>query len=245
LGLSKDRPSTDTSCARPLPGSSRATLRPEVATPRTRSALAVPPDFGGLLRASPRRSVAPCNRSWGSPRFRLNERENPKIQPVAQAFPSGALHTLQSLPLAVSRTASPRPLPSRGSARRLLAACMHAWWSRRIRRLRAFLRRRVRCHTQAFPPVRGPMLSWASLPFRALPSASASSPSALRGSRRPSDSVTVGIRSAAPSRSCSQGSGLARAARRIPPVSESTSSIRTSPRLPEGGHVEAGSPRFD
>jgi hypothetical protein len=33
----------------------------------------------------------------------------------ASTFPERALHTLQSFPLVVSRTASPRPLPSRGS----------------------------------------------------------------------------------------------------------------------------------
>lgn len=35
------------------------------------SALAVPPGFSGLLRASPCRFIAPCNRSWGSPCFRI------------------------------------------------------------------------------------------------------------------------------------------------------------------------------
>ena len=36
---------------------------------RTRSALVVPPDFGGFLRTRLRRFVAPCNQSWGSPGF--------------------------------------------------------------------------------------------------------------------------------------------------------------------------------
>jgi hypothetical protein len=44
--------------------------RPGVATLRTRSALAVLPGFDGLLRLTPCRFVAPCCRSWGSPRFR-------------------------------------------------------------------------------------------------------------------------------------------------------------------------------
>jgi len=39
------------------------------AKPRTRSVLVVPPDFDGLLHPWFRRSVAPCNRSWGSPCF--------------------------------------------------------------------------------------------------------------------------------------------------------------------------------
>ena len=45
-------------------------LRPGDAILRTRSVLAVLPDFDGLLRQAPCRSVAPCCRSWGSPRFR-------------------------------------------------------------------------------------------------------------------------------------------------------------------------------
>lgn len=45
-------------------------LRPEAATLRTRSALAVPPGFDGLLRPTSRRFFAPCNRPWGSPRFK-------------------------------------------------------------------------------------------------------------------------------------------------------------------------------
>jgi hypothetical protein len=45
-------------------------LRPGVAKLRTRSALAVLPGFDGFLRLVPCRFVAPCCRSWGSPRFR-------------------------------------------------------------------------------------------------------------------------------------------------------------------------------
>lgn len=54
--------------ARPLPGG----LPPfdPRCQPRMCSAPAVPPGFGVLLRAYPRRSVAPCTRSWGSARFR-------------------------------------------------------------------------------------------------------------------------------------------------------------------------------
>jgi hypothetical protein len=44
-------------------------LRPGDATFRTRSALVVPPDFGGFLRWERCRFVAPCSRPWGSPRF--------------------------------------------------------------------------------------------------------------------------------------------------------------------------------
>jgi hypothetical protein len=46
--------------------------RPWIATSRTRSVLAVPPGFDGLLHALPCRSVAPCCRPWGSSRFRLD-----------------------------------------------------------------------------------------------------------------------------------------------------------------------------
>jgi hypothetical protein len=46
-----------------------ASLWHEVATPRARSALAVPPGFGGLLRTMLCRFVAPCSRPWGSHSF--------------------------------------------------------------------------------------------------------------------------------------------------------------------------------
>jgi len=55
-------------------GSSQAryvSLRFGAARSRTRSALAVPPGFDGFLRAVPCRSVAPCSRPWGPPRFGL------------------------------------------------------------------------------------------------------------------------------------------------------------------------------
>jgi hypothetical protein len=70
LGFIKDRPSASTDAVRPLPDEPRPALRPEVAKLRARSALAVLPDYGGLLRSTPCRSVAPCIRPWGSPSFR-------------------------------------------------------------------------------------------------------------------------------------------------------------------------------
>jgi hypothetical protein len=72
-GVPKDRPSTDVKTVRPLPELRPKTsfLRRECATTRARAALAVSHDYDGLLRLVPCRSVAPCNRSWGSPRFRL------------------------------------------------------------------------------------------------------------------------------------------------------------------------------
>jgi hypothetical protein len=65
----KDRPSADISAARPLPGRPKSSLRPGGANLRARSVLAVPPDSDGLLRSAPCRSIAPCNRPWGSPCF--------------------------------------------------------------------------------------------------------------------------------------------------------------------------------
>jgi hypothetical protein len=48
----------------------KPTFRPEGANLQARSVHVVPPDSDGLLRASPCRSIAPCNRPWGSPCFR-------------------------------------------------------------------------------------------------------------------------------------------------------------------------------
>jgi hypothetical protein len=68
----KDRPSADINAARPLPGRPKPSLWPGGANLRTRSVLAVPPDSDGLLRSAPCRSIAPCNRPWGSPCFWLS-----------------------------------------------------------------------------------------------------------------------------------------------------------------------------
>jgi hypothetical protein len=72
------RPSASTDAAHPLPGEPRPTLRPGAAKLQTRSALAVLPGFGGLLRTTPCRFVAPCIRPWGSPRFRLAPPPRPR-----------------------------------------------------------------------------------------------------------------------------------------------------------------------
>jgi hypothetical protein len=53
LGFIKDRPSTDKSAVRPLPGCPKAALRREDANPRACSALAVPPGSDGFLHAGP------------------------------------------------------------------------------------------------------------------------------------------------------------------------------------------------
>jgi hypothetical protein len=65
----KDHPSADTNAVRPLPGGPKPAFRPGGANLRTRSVLAVPPDSDGFLRSAPCRSIAPCNRPWGSPCF--------------------------------------------------------------------------------------------------------------------------------------------------------------------------------
>jgi len=57
------------SIVRPLPICPKTSLWSEVATPRTRSVLAVPPGFDGFLRSMACRFVAPCFRPWGPPSF--------------------------------------------------------------------------------------------------------------------------------------------------------------------------------
>jgi hypothetical protein len=121
LGVPKDRPSTDARTNRPLPETlpKMRFLRCEDATPHTRAALAVSHDFDGLLRLVPCRSVAPCNRSWGSPRFR-----SACSSSLCTALPpcSVIFHSL-AFPVAPDPTelsprhqlcvASPRPIPPR------------------------------------------------------------------------------------------------------------------------------------
>jgi hypothetical protein len=90
LGVPKDRPSTDVKTNRPLPAAlpKMRSLRREGATPHARAAPVVSHDFDGLLRLAPCRSVAPCNRSWGSPRFRLARPRSPcTALPLCSGFP--------------------------------------------------------------------------------------------------------------------------------------------------------------
>jgi len=63
-------PPTWAVCVHSRSQSEDRSLRHEAATPRTCSVLVVPPDFDGLLHTLPYRSIAPCNRPWGSPSFR-------------------------------------------------------------------------------------------------------------------------------------------------------------------------------
>jgi hypothetical protein len=69
LRLSKDRPFADIHFASPLPARPKPCLRSLVATPETRSALVVLPDFDGLLLAELCGFVAPRSQPWGSPSF--------------------------------------------------------------------------------------------------------------------------------------------------------------------------------
>jgi hypothetical protein len=129
---------------RPLPAGPSPRLRFGTATSRTRSVPAVPPGSNGFLRRERiRRSapstacgfVAPRNRPWGSPRFRL-----PGIGLSAEPRPEGrgpegpagifpVAHTLRSVPLPDSlrpcrhrtssfrtRSRSPAGVPSRRSS---------------------------------------------------------------------------------------------------------------------------------
>jgi len=76
-------------------------------------------------------------------------------------LPNGAVHTLQSLPLAVSRAASPRPLPSHPSTGS-----------------QGFAPTSSPLPSDPIAETDGPLLSWASFPFRALPAETALSASA-------------------------------------------------------------------
>jgi hypothetical protein len=91
------------------------------------------------------------------------------VRPIPLVFPGSAvfLHTLQSVPLVVRRTASPRPLPSRRSYR-------PQGFSRPTSPLS-----RPRVATRP-----DPLLSWASFPFRALPVRSACRRNARPGPAR-------------------------------------------------------------
>lgn len=80
----------------------RSSLRQDGANHLVRSVLVVLPDFDGLLRATPCRSVAPCCQSWGPTRFqppsandspqgrlvtRSGQSSQPKLRPSSSTFP--------------------------------------------------------------------------------------------------------------------------------------------------------------
>ena len=113
LWISKEHPSIDIDCLRPvlafLPRESD--LRPNAAKRRTPSVSAVPPGYDGLLRKLPCRFISPCSQSWGSSCFvcGLPSTVLPR-QSVLRELPELAPHTLQSFSLADSSAASPRPI---------------------------------------------------------------------------------------------------------------------------------------
>jgi hypothetical protein len=135
-GSFKDPPSIDTNAGCPLPSKSKPTLRQLAATPATRSALVVPPDSDGLLHPAPRKSIAPCSRPWGSPRFRTVRRPLfPNGADPSKLFPSEPPRDVadtQSLSLLDSH---PPVLPQ---------ACMHP-------NLREVSSQEVRCTLKMLP----------------------------------------------------------------------------------------------
>jgi hypothetical protein len=135
------------------------------------SVLVVPPDFDGLLRSTPCRFVAPCNRPWGSPRFRLVPGLGPKTATGGLPSPT-AQHPSKRFPLQQLYSCHHEPLPSRrcswlchpvrlrGSTEVVLR-----WFSKRRYRslgLKALLRCKVRCVYSTFPLNSCSMLPWAS-----------------------------------------------------------------------------------
>jgi len=106
-------PAYDLSENRPLPGVVSDPLRPAPATAPTRSVHVVSHHLNGLLRFRPQvccnsiphrvRCVSPLN---------LLHTTRPKPRQSRRlAHPHNAVHTPQRIPLASSRTVSPRPLP--------------------------------------------------------------------------------------------------------------------------------------
>jgi hypothetical protein len=152
LPVFKDRPSADTDAARPLPvGQPRmrsAALRSEDATLRTRSALAVPPGFDGLRRFDILRVCCTPQPAMGFATFPALNRSCSRASIHDSRLPLWR-HTLRSFSLDCSRTASPRPLPSRRSisAWTPLAAWRHATrvCQTSTAGLRALLHSRIRC----------------------------------------------------------------------------------------------------
>ena len=104
-------------------------LRLETAKSRTRSVLAVPPGFDGLLRSAHCRFFAPCSRSWGSPRFRLE----PALAAVTTTRPparlpegkltSGRAPSRRRFRSPKSSSATPREQLARWDRFRLVSAC--------------------------------------------------------------------------------------------------------------------------
>jgi hypothetical protein len=175
-GVPKDRPSTDMKTCRPLPVplplARRKLLRHEGATPRARAALAVSHDFGGLLQRVSCRSVAPCNRSWGSPRCWARAScstgscvaAGPHRSRSCGPFPWRP--TLRSVPLVTSSASCHHDryllavTVGSGGLRAGVATCTQIAFSRQPD-LKVLFQCRVRCHIRVWPPGCGSMLPWA------------------------------------------------------------------------------------
>jgi hypothetical protein len=121
-------------------------LRRVATTLRARSALAVPPGFGGLLRIDTARACCIPHPVVGFAKFQAHA-AGPRKRSSRAGRPHWR-HTLRSISLASSRTASPRPIPSRrstGLARpsgRVAAPVEVCWLAAD---LKVLLHRRVRC----------------------------------------------------------------------------------------------------
>jgi len=108
-------PSSDIPVVRPLPDDIAATVRPVAAKRPTRSDLVVSHHLAGLLRTSGLEFIAPRNRKEFAafPGFASTFcQPKPTSDGRRSPFPARAVHTLRRIPLAGSRTASLRPLPS-------------------------------------------------------------------------------------------------------------------------------------
>jgi len=107
-------PSSDMPAARPLPDDIAATVRPVAAKRPTRSALVVSHHLDGLLRAPDLEFIAPRNRIGFAafPELATTRADRSRRPMVTILLSRNAVHTLRRIPLASSRTASLRPLPS-------------------------------------------------------------------------------------------------------------------------------------
>jgi hypothetical protein len=127
--------------SRDSPGSSLRRLSPEHPLPKhgpepalhrashchmtdSRCDLAFSHRLAAFLRSSADRLVASCLRPWDSLRFRLpGFRGSRRFRGAPVAIPAACL-TPRRIPLIHSRTASPRPVPSWGSAQRPASASL-------------------------------------------------------------------------------------------------------------------------
>jgi hypothetical protein len=105
------RPPTGTPLERPLPGA-QGPLRSDDSTARSRSAFVVSHHHDGLLHSKATGLLHPAT-GQGFDAFPASQpQRSPKAALEAVGIPRDAVHTLRRVPLASSRTASLRPLPS-------------------------------------------------------------------------------------------------------------------------------------